>query len=714
MSALATANINKAATLTVALVGNPNSGKTTLFNALTGLRQKVGNYPGVTVETKLGKVHLAQNADAQIIDLPGLYSLTPNSPDEVIARETLMGLRRETPPPDVILNVVDASNLDRNLYLTAQLLELEIPVVIALTMTDTASQMGMQVQKEKLETALGVPVVVVLAPRKQGLEELLEVLAQPDKLPTPTRLWSLPNNLLQEIAPLQEALQKEKGVSERLATVEAITLLMQTNEYAPKEVLSSAVLQLLRQTRERLAEHEIDFTSRVIESRYDWIAKTTVGVVEQLPQKRREPISTNQRLDSVAMHPFWGYVLFIGLMVFVFQSILLMGEAPIDWIDNTINRLGVGLTRIMPPGDLRDLLIEGVLGGVGTTLAFLPQILLLLFFIGLLEDSGYMARAAFLMDRLMSKVGLHGKSFIPMLSSFACAIPGIMATRTIGDRKARLITIMVAPLMSCSARLPVYLLMISAFVPNKPLIMIGSFTVLNLQGATFISMYFLGMVAAFVMAWLFHRTLLKGVAPSFLMELPPYRRPLFKSVIRQTLERAFLFIKRAMTLILAVSVVVWYLSSYPKSTSPTEELGIEKSYIGQMGRTIEPILTPIGFEWKIGIGILSSFVAREVFVSTIGTVYNVEDAEEEGNKELIQKMREDINPRTGKPVFTPLTAVSLMVFYVLAMQCMSTLAVTRRETNSWKWTIFQFVYMTCLAWVATFITYRVGLLLGFE
>ena len=335
---------------------------------------------------------------------------------------------------------------------------------------------------------------------------------------------------------------------------------------------------------------------------------------------------------------------------------------------------------------------------------------MLFFFISLMEDTGYMARAAFLIDKLMSKVGLHGKSFVPLLSSFACAIPGIMATRTIGDRKARLITILVAPLMSCSARLPVYLLLTSAFVPNTPVIKIGSLTLLTLPGATFVSMYFLGMIAAFMVAWVFHRTLLKGVAPSFLLELPPYRLPSFKTVVLQMLERAGLFINRAATIILAVSVVVWFLSYYPRNPklSPSDRLA--QSYIGRIGHIIEPTIKPLGFNWKVGIGMASSFIAREVFVSTMGTVYGVEATDEsEGKKVLGNKLVDAIDPQTGKHEFTPLTAICLMVYYVLAMQCMSTFAVVRRETNGWKWPIFQLVYMTGLAWIVTFILYHVGL-----
>lgn len=701
-------------TLTVAIVGNPNSGKTTLFNALTGLRQKVGNYPGVTVERKEGRVTLEDGTQITFIDLPGLYSLTPHSPDELIAREVLLGLRADTPPPDVVLNVVDASNLERNLYLTSQLLDLGVPLVIALTMSDMVRKEGKQIDTQALAEATGVPVVAVVAPKKEGLPQLLEAIRGSVERPSPPLAWQVPEAIRQGIAGLQEALQKEHALDERKAFAEAVTLLMQESDLAPLERMGPSVRQIVRSTREQLANEGIDFATQVIEARYRWIA----GVCDKVlfaPKNvtQHSPLSFNERVDRVLMHPFWGYVIFFGLMAVVFQLIFALGQAPADEIKDGIAKLGGLLTRYVPAGDLRDLLNDGVLGGVGTTLSFLPQILLLFFFISLLEDTGYMARAAFLMDRLMSRVGLHGKSFIPLLSSFACAIPGILATRTIGDRKARLITILVAPLMSCSARLPVYLLMTSAFLPNRRVFGIGSVTLLTLPAATFIALYFLGMAAAFGMAWLFHKTLLKGVSPTFLMELPPYRLPSVKAAAIQMVERAGLFVRRAGTVILSVAIVVWFLSSYPKYPRLTPDQALQKSYLGQLGRLIEPTIRPLGFNWKMGAGIVSSFIAREVFVSTMGTIYNVADTDSSaGQADLGRRMQADVDPTTGKHVFTPLVAVCLMIYYVLAMQCMSTVAVVRKETNGWKWPLFQIAYMTALAWIVTFSVYHVGLLFG--
>jgi ferrous iron transport protein B len=492
---------------------------------------------------------------------------------------------------------------------------------------------------------------------------------------------------------------------------------MQEEDTHPPRYLTAAGKAAAKEARERLTEQEVDAASEIIEARYAWIASVCEGVLHRPHESRRTPFMTNERVDRIVMHPIWGYVLFFAVMAVVFQSIFTWASVPMDWIDQGINALGNGLTRIMPPGDLRDLLKDGVLGGVGSTVVFLPQILLLFFFVSLLEDTGYMARAAFLMDRLMSRVGLHGKSFIPLLSSFACAIPGIMATRTIGDRKARLITILVAPLMSCSARLPVYTLMIGAFIPGRKLLAIPlpggrELTILSLPGATMLAMYLLGMAAAFGIAWTFHRTLLKGIPPVFLMELPPYRMPSLRAALLQMFERAGLFLKRAGTVILAISVILWALSTYPRRDDLPEDRRIQHSFVGMAGHLIEPVLRPLGFDWKMGIGIVSSFAAREVFVTAMGTVYNVGDAEESGQVSLIQHMRDEVNPTTGTPVYTPLVAVCLMIYYVLAMQCASTLAVVRRETNGWKWPAFQFGYMFVLAWVVTFLVYQGGRLLG--
>jgi len=679
-----------------ALVGNPNCGKTTVFNALTGLRQKVGNYPGVTVEKKEGRLRLPDGSLASLIDLPGLYSLTPRSPDEAISRDVLLGHRTDVAQPDGIVHVVDAANLERNLYLTAQILDLGLPTVIVLTMTDVAARTGQTIDIKALEKTLGVPVRTILVSKKQGLDTVLDAISSLSKTPLPPRRdWLLPTDAEMEVAELSEMLRSE-GAREAQSTEEAVGLLMAEGP-RPEERgrWSPAVWQHVQADKANLKTLGIDFSASVVESRYAWAGRVA-GKTVRKPRHRAETVT--DKIDRVVMHPLWGYVIFFGVMAFVFQTIFTWAQLPMNWIGTGVSALQNFVTAHLPAGDLQDLIVNGIIAGVGTTLTFLPQILLLFFAIALLEDTGYMARAAFLMDKIMSKVGLHGKSFIPLLSSFACAIPGIMATRTIDDRRSRLVTILVAPLMSCSARIPVYTLMIAAFIPNRHVL--GIFT---LPGLTMMAMYFLGTFAAFGMAWVFKKTLLKSDAPVFFLEMPPYHAPNPRTVLMTMLERAYLFVKKAGTVILSVSIVLWFLSTYPKSpvgTPPAQRMAA--TYAGHAGRAIEPVIKPLGFDWKIGISLVSSFVAREVFVASEGTLHGVE----EGNKaSLIQKLRADT-------AFSPLIAVCVMIYYVLAMQCMSTIAVVKRETNGWTWPLFMTGYMTALAWLGTFAVYHIGLAMG--
>ncbi len=707
------ANSNQSLGLVVALVGNPNGGKTTLFNSLTGLRQKVGNYPGVTVERKEGRLDLPSGREVRLIDLPGLYSLTPHSPDEELAREVLLGLRSDISSPDVILNVVDSSNLDRNLYLTSQLLEVGIPVIVALTMTDMVDRAGNKIDVQELSKRIGVPVISVVAPQRIGISNLLDAVDRIDCSIQPSYVHEVPSEIRADFDTLLQVVAEARSLPPNVAHMEVDRFLMMDRDTDHFLMSRPEIRNQVSAIRERIAEKGIDFAATEIEGRYSWIESVTQGIVVETDSLRKRPIDANERVDRIVLHPVFGYLLFFFVMAVVFQSIFTWARIPMDWIKSGIDFTGGKLEAHMAPGDLRDLLKDGVLGGVGNTIAFLPQILLLFFFISLLEDTGYMARAAFLMDKLMSKVGLHGRSFIPLLSSFACAIPGIMATRTIGDRKARLITILVAPLMSCSARIPVYALMIGAFIPPVPVVSIGKFTLLTLPGVTLLSMYFLGMIAAFCMAWLFHRTILKGIAPPFLMELPPYRVPHIKDAAIQMVERAWIFLKRAGTMILAISVVLWALTTYPRHLELPAGERSSHSIVGVAGHIIEPTIAPLGFNWKMGIAIISSFAAREVFVTAMGTVYNVDTGSTNGRVDLQDRLKADRDPVTGKPVYTPLVAVCLMIFYVLAMQCMSTVAVVRRETGGWKWALFQMGYMTGLAWIVTLLTYQIGKAIGF-
>jgi ferrous iron transport protein B len=683
-----------------ALIGNPNSGKTTLFNALTGLRQKIGNYPGVTVEKKEGRITLDNGEEMVLLDLPGTYSLSAHSPDEVIATNVLLGKLAHTHTPELVICVVDASNIERNLYLVTQILDRGISVIVALNMIDVALESGMEIDVRSLSAGLGVPVIPIVATQGTGITELKRAIANAGPVTPYRRRWRMPEVAEKEVDALAACLQEIPGMDGNSAFHEALELLTVSEVDAAH--VSPEFGSLVRKAHQKLDFLGIDRQSVVVESRYGWIKDVCNRSVRQ---SNRMGLNLSDRIDQIVTHKIWGFLIFLGVMAVMFQTVFSWAEMPMAWIESGFSWLGNTVHDLMPDGDLRDLVINGGFAGVLSVLVFLPQILLLFLFIGLLEDTGYMARAAFIMDRLMSKVGLHGKSFIPMLSSFACAIPGIMATRTIESPKDRLATILVAPLMSCSARLPVYTLLIAAFIPRTSLL-----GFLSLAGLTLLSMYLLGLSMALLMAWLFKKTLLKGAPPPFIMELPPYKMPSAKGVALQMWERSKLFLRKAGTVILGISIILWFLSTYPKTEgTPAEQL--EHSFIGHAGQVLEPLIRPLGFDWKIGIALCTSFAAREVFVSTMGTIYNIQDEDEEATSmSLQQKMRSEINPETGMPVWTALTAICVMVYYVLAMQCMSTIAVVRRETNGWKWPLFQLGYMTALAYGVTFVVYRVGLL----
>ena len=715
----------------VILTGNPNSGKTTLFNALTGLRAKVGNYAGVTVERKEGRLHGAPaGMDVRVLDLPGTYSLSPNSLDEQISRDVLMNRLPELPPPDLIVVVVDGSNLQRNLYYTTQVIELGHPAIIALNMVDVAENNGYRIDEKKLSEALGVPVMPIVASSGAGVPELrakIITMLQSETEIKPKLFCQLPGLFRIEATGLADLLAETFKERRLQATAEALLLLSNEKALASsKEHYPQKIQDAVAAARRRLEAQRIDWRGAPIEWRYARVAEIQQAATDEFAPPGE---TLSDKMDRVLTHKIWGTLIFIGLMTVMFQSIFTFAKIPMDALQAIVDWAGTMVGRLIPSGDLNDLLVNGVIAGVGAVIVFLPQILLLFLFIGFLEDTGYMARAAFLMDRLMSKVGLHGKSFITMLSSYACAIPGIMATRTIETPKDRLVTILVAPLMSCSARLPVYTLLIAACIPD---IRILGF--LKLQGLTMLAMYLLGTVVALLMAWLFKKTLLRGETPMLIMELPPYKRPLLRVVLRHMWDRSKLFVKRAGTVILGVTIVLWFLATYPKSdewrvtsdvnsatrhSSPVtaEQAGeqLRNSFAGRMGRAIEPVIAPLGFDWKMGIGIISSFAAREVFVSTMSTVYNVggDDESEPGRKALVQTLRAQTRP-DGSPLYTPLLAITLMVFYVFALQCASTVAVVRRETNSWKWPLFQWLYMGVLAWVLAFVTYQGGRWLGWN
>lgn len=683
----------------VALVGNPNCGKTAIFNLLTGLNQKVSNYPGITVEKKEGTVYAQGDKTFNLLDLPGTYSLSAESFDEQIVSDQVLSWAKGENPPAVIVSVVDASNLSRNLYLTTQLLDLDIPTIVVLNMMDQLKDSS-QIEIQKLKKELGVSAVVPISAKmnwgldalKSAIQKSLVNLAQTNH----QSQW-----INQDISHQIKLLIEPHFSSSKFAAAHALRRISRNEslngENSNIEAIRNSIL-------------ELGYNTDTLEAtlRYKWID----GILPFVQPKIRTKIqkeTRSERWDKILTHPWMGPAIFMAILYFIFQSIFTWASIPMDWIQAGIDNIAIFVLSNMSPGMLRDILVEGIIGGVGAIVIFLPQILILSFFLTVLEDTGYMARVAFMLDKSMTKMGLHGKSILPLMSAYACAIPGIMSTRTIDSWKERLVTILILPLMSCSARLPVYTLLISAFIP--PITVGGYF---NLQGLTLVVMYFLGTVTALILAKIFSRFIKEKSSSSFVMELPPYRVPITRSVIRQVFIRGKLFLVNAGKIIMAISILLWFLASYPKvDSSLTDVNPIHHSYAGKIGHAMEPVIRPLGFDWKIGIGLLTSFAAREVMVSTMATIYNVEDRGDE-TVNLREAMRNDVDEKTGVPVYTPLIALALMVFYVFAAQCMATFAIVRQETNSWKWPLFMIAYLTILAYAGAFIVYRGGLLLGYS
>jgi ferrous iron transport protein B len=654
---------------TLALVGNPNAGKTTLFNALTGLRAKTANFPGTTIERRVGRVQIEQRSMI-IVDLPGLYSLESPAPEEKLASDALRGRLAKHTAPDAALVVVDATNLERNLFLVSQVLELNCPVIVALNMMDMAEREGIRINVEKLRSELGCVVVPVAARTGKGVDEL----------------------------------RREIGRLADGAMPEAVT------HCKPNCAVCSGC---------------------PYQARYEWTESISAKVMNAGMVRRSQH---TEKLDEILTHPIAGMAIFAGVMLSLFVLIFWAAKIPMDLIDHLFTNVGTWVTAHVSGGDLQSLLVNGVIGGVGGVLVFLPQICILFFALSLLEDTGYLARAAFVMDKLMRRLGLPGKAFMPLLSAHACAIPAIMSARVIENPRDRLVTILVAPLMTCSARIPVYAMVTALLFPQSPFKAALIFT-----GA-----YATGIIFAMIAALVFQHTILPGGSKPLVIELPPYRLPGLRTALLHTFDRAKIFVKQAGTIILVISLLLWTLAHYPKSTPPpaavtltaqaaqvektsdakqagelhlaagrlTAQSSLEHSYAGQVGRIIEPVLKPLGFDWQIGIGIISSFAAREVIVSTLAVVYGVgEDASGQNRTSLYDALRRATRT-DGTPVFTTATCISLLVFYILAAQCLSTSVVVRRETNSLKWPLFQIAYMTGLAYVAALIAYQIFRHLG--
>jgi ferrous iron transport protein B len=689
----------------LALIGNPNSGKTTLFNVLTGLNQKTGNFPGITVDKKSGNIYLSDGFTAEIIDLPGTYSLYPKSLDEEVSCRVLCD-KNNPDHPDAVIVVVDASNLKRSLFVASQIIDLKIPTILVLNMMDLVEKQGQKINIQLLSQELGIKVIGLSARNNKGIELLKQAIAESLLIPQIEFINSkaLAPELIDEIA----AIIPHKSNFDVLQAI---------NNCGNDTKLNYHNSEIQNKLKTALTSKVIDYnklqSDETIE-RYKKINK----VVEACTTKNTAvaTLSFTKRLDNILTHKIWGYLIFLGILFLVFESLFYIAAFPTEWIESAFVYLSDYSLQHLPPGELTDLFVNGILAGLGGIIVFVPQIGLLFAFIGILEDTGYMARVSFIMDRLLRKFGLNGRSIIPLISGVACAIPAIMSTRTISNWKERIITIMVTPLMSCSARLPVYTLLISMVVPETK----GFF---NLQGLMLMGLYLIGFLAAIAAAYVMKFILKSKEKSYFIMELPVYRNPQWKTVGFTALEKVKIFLFDAGKIILTISIILWFLASHAPGnrfeeveqkyhTSKSDSLStfnlasekLEVSYAGILGKTIEPVIAPLGFDWKIGIALITSFAAREVFVGTMATIYSVGD--ENNTQSITEKIKSDVNPQTGKLKFTPATGFSLLLFYAFAMQCMSTLAVVYRETQNWKWPVIQFVYMGVMAYLSAFIVYQ--------
>lgn len=733
--------LSETKTITVALLGNPNTGKSTIFNVLSGTNQKTGNYPGVTIEKRVGHFSV-DGTTCDIVDLPGTYSLAPQTPDEMLSVNVLLGKNDSVKIPDVIVCVVDASNLERNLFLTSQLLELHRPTVVALNMTDIASRQGVEIDVARLSKILGVQVVPILAKKQIGIEELKKHIVEAvDRSPSLRH-----DPFLDEIKERIERLENACPTARKLQRFALTRMLFDTDGYMIEQMRDQIDSQLLDALVAEQEQMKSDGTFAESESngRYNWIQSHLSDVVRS-SQPRRS--STADSVDRWLTNPFVGLIIAAAVMLVVFQLVFWAAEPAsnaIDWLTGLattgVDSLFVWLTG-SAEGAFHSLLVDGLIAGVGGVLVFLPQIMLLFLILAILEDSGYLARLAFLTDKFLSKIGLSGITLIPLLSSFACAIPGIMATRVIKNERERLITILIAPLMSCSARLPVYTLLIAAFVPSTTY-----FGIFGLQGLTMFAMYMIGIVVAIAVAWILKKTWLKTGTSTFVMELPTYKIPSLRNVWHKVYEGGSAFVKDAGTIIVAATIIVWAAAYFPRSADQlpdglldrqeiltaqleqapenSDEIKLiavelnkveneisaaymENSFLGRAGQWVEPAVRPLGWDWRIGSAAIASFPAREVIVSTMGVLFGLGEVDEE-SESLKDSLKNATWANSDKKLFSLPVALSIMVFFALCAQCSSTLAVIKRETNSWFWPVFTFAYMTGLAYIAALLTYQVS------
>jgi ferrous iron transport protein B len=729
---------NSAPHYRIAVAGNPNTGKTTLFNALTRSRARVGNYPGITVDRRVGRCKLAHEREAEIVDIPGTYSLTARSREEQLALDEMLG-RAGGRAPDALLVLLNATALTRSLYLLSQVLEFGLPTIAVLNMVDEAEAQGLRIDSDKLEQHFGVPFVPVVARSGRGVDQLKAKLGQllAGQIGQPPHdhwLWEPSPALAAAIEQLGQSIGQLEGVIADPAQRRAFALwcLMSLREHDPFSGIPEQLREATTKQQQLLQAGGHDLDLEVVESRYRHVDQLVPQFV-----RRDEAIASKDvtaRIDAVLTHPAAGMLVLVAVMGLIFTAIFDWAAPLMDAIEALFGALSEGLTRVLPAGLLTDLLVDGLLTGVGSVVVFLPQIVILFFFITLLEGTGYMSRAAFMMDRLMRKLGLQGKAFVPLVSGYACAIPAVMATRTLENHRDRLLTMMVIPLVSCSARLPIYTLIIGTLFAAEQAVL-GP---ISLGTLMMLALYLLSMLLTLIAAAVIGRTVVRGRPQPLLIELPPYRLPSVSTVALVLWQKAKLFLHTAGTVIVVISIVLWVLLSFPRNATVersyeqavatavaagdgarVERLRaqhrasqLEQSYAGQIGRFLEPLIAPLGFDWKIGIGLVGSFAAREVFVATMGMVYGVGEADDTSGslREAIRQQRRS----DGSPVYTPLTGLSLLVFYMLALQCMSTIAVVRQESGSWKWTGFMLAYLTALAYLGSLTVYQVGRFLGFS
>lgn len=698
--------------LHIALVGNPNSGKSSLFNCLTGLNQHVGNFPGVTVDKKIGATSLSETETADVIDLPGTYSLYPSRQDEWVSYKVLMAQDKNT-KADVVVAVADASNLKRNLLFCTQIIDLKVPVVIALTMMDMAKRKGIKIDLAALERELGVLVVAVNPRKNKGIPQLKKAIEQTAK----NHYHTTARDFIDNKSLAEPSITAIKEKLPELSDYSAIHYLINHESFSlgpelQEEIEKIEIKNNFNPTRTQAQE---------ILQRYGRIRQIMQQTVSE-PDPRQKSLFT-ERLDNVLLHRRWGYLILLTVLFLLFQSVFWLAQYPMDWIELGFAKLSQGLSNVLPESRWTDLLVNGVIAGLSGILVFVPQIMILFGLITLLEDTGYMARISFLSDKLMRSVGLNGKSVMPMISAFACAVPAIMSTRNIENRKERLLTILITPLMSCSARLPVYTILISLVIPRTYV-----FGFLALQGLVMMGLYLLGLFMALIVSYVAKWFIKIKEKSFFILELPTYRSPRWRNIIPIMISKARIFVRDAGKVIMIISLLLWALCSFgpgKKMARLTQQYEVlrsepgadivkldrelktarlENSYAGIMGKTIEPAIAPLGYDWKIGIALITSFAAREVFVGTMATIYSVGD-NDKGSLLLKEKMKSAVRP-DGRPVFNLASGLSLMIFYVFAMQCMSTLAVVKRETKSWKWPIIQLIYMTGLAYLMSLLVYQ--------